>query len=49
MDIMLLYKISEHTGLLTVDHLCDVHKVLLRGLHDKNGKIRDSIVNTQYE
>lgn len=41
-------KEMEGTGLLTVQRVCDVHKILLQGLHPNNGNIRDSSVYTQY-
>ena len=37
-----LYKEMEKTGMLTVQQVCEVHKVLMDGLHPKCGKIRDS-------
>ncbi len=42
-------KEMEETGMLTVDQLCEVHAVLLEGVHAKNGKIRDSDVYTLTE
>ena len=41
-----LHKEMEKTGMLTVQQVCEVHKVLLDGLHPKCGKIRESEVYT---
>ena len=36
------HKEMENTGLLTVQEICDVHRMLLEGLHPYNGEIRKS-------
>ena len=38
----------EDSGLLTVQRVCDVHKVLLDGLHNNNGNLRRTDVYTRY-
>ena len=38
----------EHTGLLTVQEICDIHKVLLNGLHEDNGEIRTTDTYTHW-
>ena len=40
-------KEMDHTGYLTVELLCQVHKILMDGLHLKKGMIRDSPVYTR--
>ena len=39
-----IHKEMEKTGMLTVRQVCEVHKVLMDGLHPKCGKIRESEV-----
>ena len=46
-----LYEIRkdmDQSGLLTVDQICDVHRVLLDGLHNNNGSIRTTEVYTPF-
>ena len=38
----------DQSGLLTVNQICDVHRVLLNGLHKDNGNIRTTEVYTQF-
>ena len=40
-------KEMDHTGYLTVELLCQVHKILMDGLHLKKGMIRDTRVYTR--
>ena len=35
-----MHEVMGNTGLLTVQEICDVHRVLLQGLHPECGKIR---------
>ena len=44
-----LHTEMENTGLLTVDGICDVHALLLKGLKDDCGKIRITEVCTSWE
>ena len=37
-----LHKDMDETGILTVQQVCEVHKVLMDGLHQKCGEIRES-------
>ena len=39
----------EQSGLLTVQLICEVHRTLMEGLHDKAGKIRETVVHTTYQ
>ena len=39
----------EHTGLLTVQEICDIHKVLLDGLHPDSGNIRTKDAYTHWD
>ena len=43
-----LHEVMDRTGLLTVDQVCGVHRVLLEGLHGDCGKIRSSDVYTNW-
>ena len=43
-----LHEVMKRTGLLTVDGINDIHKVLLEGLHPNCGKIRDTVAYTQW-
>ena len=46
-----LYEIRndmDQSGLLAVDQICDVHRVLLDGLHNDNGSIRTTEVYTPF-
>ena len=38
----------DQSGLLTVNQICDVHSVLLNGLHKDNGSIRTTEVYTKF-
>ena len=44
-----LMKEMDWSGLLTVQLVCDIHAILLQGLHRAAGKIRDSDVYTRTE
>ena len=46
-----LYQIfkDEMHGFLTVQQICDVHRVLMKGLHDTAGEIRKTEVHTTWE
>lgn len=39
----------DNTGMLTVQQICDVHKVLLTGLHCSAGKIRETEAFTHWD
>ncbi len=41
-----LHKEMDGTGLITVQQICDIHRILMRGLHCKAGEVRDSDVYT---
>lgn len=41
-----IHQEMDNTGLITVQQICDLHKVLMTGLHHKAGKIRDTNVYT---
>ena len=41
-----LHEVMKRSGLLTVQQVCGVHKVLLEGLHDDCGRIRSTSVCT---
>ncbi len=34
----------DHTGMITVQQICDIHRILMNGLHRNCGKIRDTQV-----
>ena len=43
-----LHEAMERTGILTVDQINDIHKVLLKGLHPNCGTIRDTVAYTHW-
>ena len=43
-----LHEAMERTGILTVDIINDLHKVLLKGLHPNCGTIRDTVAYTHW-
>ena len=41
-----IYHEMEETGMITVQQICDTHKILMDGLHDSAGEIRKTVTYT---
>ena len=46
-ELKSLHTHMEHSGLLTVDQICDIHAIVLDGLHPEAGKLRETTVFTR--
>ena len=46
-ELKRLHTHMEHNGLLTVDQICNIHAIVLDGLHPEAGKLRETTVFTR--